>query len=92
MEKTNPIQPIYVVTSKTGDETYLIEAYTNEANAIKHVNNAVKWYREWKLKPQQALAIKYEIWDEKTNPWDNVTPIIINDSIIYDWQRVNLNN
>lgn len=85
-------QPIYVVTSKTGDETYLIEAYTNEAAAIEHVNNAIKWFTQWTLRTIQAFANHYDIWPENLNPYDNVTPNIINDSIIYSWQRVNLKN
>ena len=85
-------QSIYVVISKTGDETYLIKAYHSEADAIDHVNQAIKWYQEWISKPFNALATKYDIWPEKANPWDNITPTIINDSIIYSWQRVNLNN
>ena len=81
-------QKIYVVTSKTGDKTYLIEAYQDESDAIKHVNNAIKWYTQWISKPTQALATFYNIWDENQNPYDNITPTIISDSVIYDYQMV----
>ena len=81
-------QKIYIVTSKTGHNTYLIEAYEDEAAAIEHVRKAIEWYKNWTLKPTQALATSFFIWDENTNPWDNTTPHIIDDSIIYDWQMV----
>lgn len=84
-------QKIYVVTAKTGNDTYLIEAYSSEAAAIEHVNNAIIWFNKWIKQPTQALAPCYDIWPEKANPWDNVTPNIIDDSIVYDWQRVTLN-
>lgn len=85
-------QKIYIVTSKTGSNTYLIEAYKNESNAIAHVNNAIKWYTNWIYQPTQALATFYTIWDENQNPFDNITPTIIDDSIIYDYQKVNINH
>lgn len=85
-------QKIYIVTAKTGNETHLVKAYNTEAAAIKHVTNAIKWYKEWISKPFNALAPFYSIWDEKTNPWDHTTPHIINDQIIYDWQTVTLNS
>ena len=92
MEQTNkPDTKIYIVTSKTGSETYLIEAYKDEAYAIQHVNNAIKWYTQWTHHPIQALADNYTIWDEDQNPYDNITPEIISDSIIYDYQIVKVN-
>ena len=82
-------QRIYVVTSKTNNETYLIEAYTNEAAAIEHVRRAIDWFKDW-CKNQNPF-LPCDIWPNKANPWDNVTPEIIDNSIIYDWQNVTLN-
>ena len=84
-------QTIYVVTSKTGNETHLIEAYTSENAAIEHMNNAKDWYNKWILNPIQILAQHYSIWPEGENPYDNITPDIIDDNITYDWQEVTLN-
>ena len=83
---------IYIVTAKTGSNTYLIEAYANEADAIKHVRKAIEWYTNWIAQPTQATATHHTIWPENQNPYDNITPDIIDDSIIYDYQRVNIND
>lgn len=83
-------QKLYIVTAKTGDKTFLIEAYTSEADAISHVNNAIKWFTQWRLKPSNALSDTIVIWDENQNPFDNITPHITDDSIIYAYQSVTL--